>query len=151
MGTERRGRGSFFMQIASVNATRKITRSILVFDVFISRERKCRFGVHPMTFAHNHSRAFQYCFFILTGTFIRWNMWEVRRERSRISSVGSFVSVSSAFDYIFEFSYRIHEDKCKRMDKIDYIFRHYVTSLNEPVPINKLKNVISIPIYFISF
>jgi len=72
---------SFFMQIASVSATGKTTRFILVSDIFISRERKCRSGVHPMTFAHNHSRTFRYSFFILPGTFIRWNTWEVRSQR----------------------------------------------------------------------
>lgn len=60
---------------------------VIVSDVFISRERKCRSGVHPMTFAHNHSRAFRYRFFILSGTFIRWNTWEVRNEYSRPNGV----------------------------------------------------------------
>lgn len=69
----------FFMQIASVSATGKTARSILVSDVFISRERKCRSGVHPMTFAHNHSRTFHNIAFSSSPcAFI--NTWEVRNE-----------------------------------------------------------------------
>lgn len=99
-GSKRRGGGSFFMQIASVSATGKTTRSILVTNVFISRERKCRSGVHPMTFAHNHSRAFRYRFFIISGTFIRWNTWEVRNEYSRINGVRNFLLVCTLYIFI---------------------------------------------------
>lgn len=104
----------FFMRIASVSATGKTARFILVSDVFISRERKCRSGVHPMTFAHNHSRTFQYRFFILPGTFIRWNTWEVRNEYSRINGIRNFLP-SSIFNAL-NFS-RVAKNTQKKEEK----------------------------------
>lgn len=71
---------------------------------YSSRERgnAAHPGAHPMTFAHNHSRAFRYRFFILPGTFIRWSTWEVRDECSRPNRGIFFVSAASILGKTFE-------------------------------------------------